>query len=191
YFLDKGVNIDQADNTGTTAFMNAAGRNNLDIVTFLSKNVKNINAKNNKGESALSLAIATNTPDVVQFLIDKNADTTITDNNGNNLAYYLIQSYNSRKADEFEAKLKVLQSKGFDVTKTQKDGNTLFHLALNHDNLDLLKRVNAFKIDINEKNAEGMTALHKAVMKAQDDGLLKYLISIGADKTISTEFEET
>src|SRR5690606_33897692 len=93
YFLDKGVNIDQADNSGTTAFMNAAGRNNLEIVTFLSKNVKNINAKNNKGESALSFAITTNTPDVVQFLIDKNANTNITDNNGNDLAFYLIQSY--------------------------------------------------------------------------------------------------
>jgi ankyrin repeat protein len=191
YFLDKGVNIDQADNTGTTAFMNAAGRNNLEIVTFLSKNVKDINAKNNKGESALSFAITTNTPDVVQFLIDKNANTNITDNNGNDLAFYLIQSYNSRNTDQFETKLKILQSKGFDVTKTQKDGNTLFHLALNHDNLDLLKRVHAFKIDINAKNAEGITALHKAAMKAHDENILKYLISIGADKTISTEFEET
>ena len=191
YFIEKGVDINQADNTGTTAFMNAAGRNKLDIVKFLSKNVKNINAKNNKGESALSIAIAINTPDVVQFLIDNNADVTSIDNNGNNLAFYLAQSYNSRKADDFETKLKLLQIKGFDVTQAQKDGNTLFHLALNNDNLELLKRVNQFKIDINAKNAEGITPLHKAAMKAHDESILKYLISIGADKTISTDFDET
>lgn len=191
YFIEKGVDINQADNTGTTTFMNAVGRNKLDIVKLLSKNVKNINAKNNKGESALSIAITTNTPDVVQFLIDNNADVMSIDNNGNNLAFYLAQSYNSRKADEFETKLKLMQSKGFDVTKAQKDGNTLFHLALNSDNLELLKRVNQFKIDINAKNAEGITPLHKAAMKAHDESILKYLISIGADKTISTDFDET
>ncbi len=191
YFIEKGVDINQADNTGTTAFMNAAGRNNVEIVKLLFKNVTNINAINKKGESALSLAIATNTPEVVQFLIDKNADVTIADTNGNNLAFYLMQSYNSRKPDDFETKLKLLQSEGFDITKAQKDGNTLFHLALNTDDLELIKRVKDLKIDINTKNAEGITPLHKAAMKAHDESLLKYLIAMGADKNISTDFEET
>lgn len=191
YFIEKGVDINQADNIGTTAFMNAVGRNNVDIVKLLSKNVKNINAVNNKGESALSMAIATNTPDVVQFLIDKKADVAIIDNNGNNLAFYLMQSYSSKETNEFEIKLKLLQSKDFDVTKTQKDGNTLYHLALNNDNLELIKLIKQLKIDINAKNVEGITPLHKAAMKARDENILKYLISLGADKTIRTDFEET
>src|SRR5690606_6746418 len=88
-------------------------------------------------------------------------------------------------------KLNLLQSKGLDITTAQKDGNTLYHLALNNRDLTLLKRVHQFKTDINAKNNEGLTALHKAAMKANDVEVLKYLISVGADKTITTDFEET
>lgn len=191
YFIEKGVDINQADNNGSTAFINAASRNTLESVEFLSKNVKSINTVNNKGESALSLAVRYNSPEVVRFLIDKNADATIIDATGNHLGYYLLQSYNSKNPEAFEAKLALLQSKGFDITKAQKDGNTLYHLALNNNDVELLKRVQQFGIDINAKNNEGITALHKAAMKATDVEALKYLISIGADKTITTDFEET
>ena len=191
YFIEKGVDINQTDSNGTTAFMNAVSRNSLEVVTFLSTYVKNINAKNNKGETTLSLAIANNSPEIVEFLIGKNADVKVLDVNGNHLGFYLLQSYNPKNVDAFENKLNLLQSKGLDITSAQKDGNTLYHLALNTNDLELLKRVDQFKIDINAKNNEGLTALHKAAMKADDVDVLKYLISIGADKTITTEFEET
>lgn len=191
YFIEKDADINQADSNGTTAFMNAANRNSLEVVTFLSSNVKDINAKNNKGETALSLAVANNTPEVVAFLIGKNADVKVLDNNGNHLGYYLLQSYNSKNIDVFENKLSLLQSKGLDITLAQKDGNTLYHLALNNNDLELLKRVQPFKIDVNAKNNEGLTPLHIAAMKASDTEVLKYLISMGADKKITTDFEET
>jgi ankyrin repeat protein len=139
----------------------------------------------------LSLAIANNSQEIVEFLIEKNADVNVLDANGNHLGYYLLHHYNSKNKDAFEAKLALLQSKGLDITLPQKDGNTLYHLALDKNDLELLKRVHQFKIDINAKNNEGLTALHKAAMKASDTEVLKYLISIGADKSITTDFEET
>jgi uncharacterized protein len=191
YFIEKGVDINQADNNGTTAFMNAVNRNKLEVITFLSYYLKDINAKNNKGETALSLAVANNMPEIVEFLIGKNADVNVLDANGNHLGYYLLQYYNSKNKDAFEAKLALLQSKGLDVALAQKNGNTLYHLALDKNDLELLKRVQQFDIDINAKNNEGLTALHKAAMKASDAEVLKYLISIGADKSITTDFEES
>lgn len=191
YFIEKGVDINQADANGVTAFMNAASRNSLEVVTLLSVNVKDINAKNNKGETALSLAVANNSPEIVEFLIGKNANVSVLDASGNHLGYYLLQSYNSKNTDVFETKLALLQSKGLDITLAQKDGNTLYHLALNNNDLELLKRVQKLDIDINAKNNEGLTALHKAAMKASDTEVLKYLISMGADKSITTDFEET
>ncbi|MBQ0786566.1 MAG: ankyrin repeat domain-containing protein, partial [Oceanihabitans sp.] len=57
YFLEKG-NVNAKDENGNTPFLNAASRNNLEIVTVLFKQVKDVNQVNKKGESALALAVA-------------------------------------------------------------------------------------------------------------------------------------
>jgi ankyrin repeat protein len=73
----------------------------------------------------------------------------------------------------------------------QADGNTLYHLAAKENNMELLKAISNFEIPVNIINAEGLTALHLAAMKAKNNQLMKYLISLGADKNAKTEFEET
>src|SRR5690606_28565936 len=166
YFIEKGVDVNKADANGITAFMNAVNRNSLEVVKLLSTHVKDINAKNNKGETALSMAVANNSPEIVEFLIEKNADVNVLDANGNHLGYYVMQSYNSKNTNAFETKLNLLQSKGLDITTAQKDGNTLYHLALNNRDLTLLKRVHQFKTDNNSKNNEGLTALHTEALTA-------------------------
>jgi len=191
YFLSKGVDVNQPDNDGNTAFMNAAASANAETVELLSKSLKDINQKNKKGASALALAIKSNFPEVVQLLLQKGADVNTEDANGDNLAAYMIQSYSLPKSDAFEVKLKAIQAKGFNFATPQKNENTLYHLAIAKNELSLFKRLEIFKIDINAKNKEGMTVLHKAAMTAQDDKILKYLVKLGAKKQLTTEFKET
>ncbi|MFD2822647.1 ankyrin repeat domain-containing protein [Lacinutrix iliipiscaria] len=191
YFIDKNADVNQIDNDGNSAFLNAASRNNLEVIRLLFSHVKDINAVNKKGESALALATANNSSEMVQFLFENNADISVIDANGNNLTYYLINSYNFKDIEDFKMKLELLQKQGLDITKAQKDGNTLFHLALDKNNLELLKWVNTFNVDVNAENNEGISPLHKAAMTAKNTDILKYLMSIGADKKALTEFEET
>jgi ankyrin repeat protein len=127
----------------------------------------------------------------VDYLIGKGASVAVVDQNGDNLAAYLVQSYNPQKADEFGAKLKVLQNKGLKIEQQQKNGNTLYHLAVAKNDLSLVKSLQPYAIDVNAKNSEGLTTLHKAAMISRDDSILKYLISIGAKKDIQTSFQET
>ncbi len=157
---------------------------------FITKGV-DINQQDKDGKSALTNAISRNSIEIVIFLLDKGADISVKDKKGNNLGYYLIQGFNTNKSEEFDKKLATLTQKGFDIKKIQENGNTLFHLALSKNEIELLKKIKALGIDVNAKNKEGITPLHKAAMQAKDDTILKYLLSIGADKTIKTDFEES
>ncbi|WP_405562173.1 ankyrin repeat domain-containing protein [Polaribacter sp. Asnod6-C07] len=191
FFIDKGVDINLQDYEGNTPFMVSTTSGNLKTIEFLAKDVKNINLKNKKGTTALTNAVGRNSTDVVTFLIEKGADINTLDKDDNTLSYYLINSFGGRNKDAFETKLKVLEKNGLIINKPQNSGNTLLHIAANENNLALLKRLASFNIDVNAKNKEGITALQISAMKAKDDKIIKYLIGIGADKNIKTDFDET
>ncbi|MCF2502684.1 ankyrin repeat domain-containing protein [Dyadobacter sp. CY107] len=192
YFLSKGVDVNKADEDGNTVFMNAAASNrDTATIGILLSTVKNVNQVNEKGVSALGMAVRGNSPEVIGYLIGKGADINTMDKNGDNLAFYLAQSYNGRTANEFGPKVKVLQDKGFKIAAPAKNGNTLYHVAVAKNDLALVKLLEAYQIDVNAKNTEGITALHKAAMVSKDDAMLKYLLSIGAKKDIETNFKET
>tara|TARA_R110000765_G_scaffold420898_1_gene526303 strand:+ start:4715 stop:6217 length:1503 start_codon:yes stop_codon:yes gene_type:complete len=190
-FLTAGADVNQADEKGNTPFLNAAARNELAMVQLLSKDVKDINSANNDGETALMLAAHDNSVDVVEFLLEKGADINVQDATGNTVAYFLAESFGKRNADAFDAKLAVLKTKGLKFNTVQSEGNTLYHVVARKNDLELLKRVSAFDIDVNAKNDEGLTALHLAAMKAENDKMLKFLIAKGADAKSKTDFEET
>ncbi|MBS1573519.1 MAG: ankyrin repeat domain-containing protein [Bacteroidetes bacterium] len=194
YLLGKGVDANKTDAEGNNALMVAAGGNDIDNVKILAENTKNINAQNKNGESALSHAIKSGNPMIVETLISKKADINVLDSKGNNLGFYLVQSYKPTKAGEksdFDTKLNLLNQAGFDVSTPQKDGSTLLHLAVAKNDLGLLKKLEPLKININAVDKEKMTALHKAALIAKDDSILKYLVTLGANKSLKTEFDET
>lgn len=192
YFLSKGVDVNQTNKDGNNVLMYASAVNpDAVLVKMLVEKTKDINAKNTKGQSALSMAVQSNSAEIVGLLLEKGADTKIVDIDGNNLTYYLAQSYNPKKPTEFDTKLKALQSEGFDLNSASKNGNTLFHIAVTKNNLDLIKRAQGLGIDVNKKNAESMTALHKAAMISKNDEMLKYLVSIGAKTGEKTDMAET
>ena len=191
YFLNKGVSLNLQDEGGNTPFMNATSRNNLEIIQFLTKKVKDINLQNNNGFSALTNAVNRNKVNVVSYLLKNNADVNVKDKDGNTLSYYLINNFKVNKPEVFETKLKVLEKNGLVINQLQNSENTLLHIATQRNNLALLKRLASFKIDVNAINKENLSALQIAVMKAKDDKIIKYLLSIGADKNVKTDFDET
>lgn len=204
YFINKGVDINQENKEGNTPFINAAGGKSFEVVAMMQPKVKNLNAVNAKGESALVNDVKSGSAKSVDLLLSKGADVKITDKEGHGLAYHLVESYRpsrgsfgggnaaeNPKQDDFSDKLKSLQNKGLNFNAPQKDGNTLYHLAIAKNDVEVLKKLAPLKIDVNAKNKDGLTVLHKAAMLSKNDEILKYLISIGAQKEIASEFNET
>lgn len=191
YFLNKGVNPNQVDENGNTPLLIAASRNTLDIVQLLSEKTTNINHTNKKGHSALTYAVEYNSEAIVDYLIKNKADIHVKDNKENSLAYYLVKSYHPKKSEDFNKKMQLLVNNGLKLTQLQADKNNLFHIAIEKNSVDLLQKINTLKLDINAKNSDGLTPLHLAVMQANNTDVINYLLSIGADKSITTDFEET
>ncbi len=192
YFLAKSVDVNRQDKAGNTVLIYAT-KGNVDVAKTLLPEVKDINVTNSKGLSALSFAVDSGSSAMVEYLMANGAKTDIDDQKGNNLAYYWIQSYQptAAKKDDFQNKYNLLHKAGVNFTNSQKDGNTLYHLAIAKNDLDLMKKLEKIGADINAKNKEGMTVLQKAALTANDDSILKYLVSKGAKKDIKTEFDET
>ena len=191
HLINAGLDVNLADNKGNTPFMLAVQSNNIEIIKLLVQKVDNINTVNNKGQSALQLATLGNAVDVMRFLVAQGADVNTTDNDGNSLAFYWLESYRPRDIKKFNEKKAFLAQSKVDFKTSQHNDNTLIHLAAKENNLKLLKQLEDFSIPINQKNNEGNTALHLAALSANNDEILKYLISHGADVSAKTDFEET
>lgn len=211
YLLDNGADANAQNADGDNALMLAAAGRDAEVLKILLSNTKNINAVNAKGVSALCNAVAGSSVESIGLLLDKKANIYVVDKAGNNLAYYLMQSYRPAggrgerggfggsdaastisQLEIFTEKMDLLRSKGLQLTQPQKDGSTLLHYAVTKGDLNFVKTIHAVGgMDVNAQNSDGQTALHRAAITAQNDQVLKYLISVGADKNIKTSFDES
>ena len=191
YFFNHGLDINQVDQKGNTPFLNSINGRNFEIAQKLLPKVNNINQENTAGFTALTYAIRRSSPELFDQILALNAKVDIIDKNGNNLIFHTFDAYNPKNSKSFEKFIEILQSKGVDPIVKQSKGNTLLHLAIEKGNQYLVEKSLELGVDINQKNGDGLTALHLSAMKAQDDKLLKLLLAKGADKSILTDFEES
>ncbi|MEM9884837.1 MAG: ankyrin repeat domain-containing protein [Bacteroidota bacterium] len=191
YFIEKGVNVNQVDQDGNTAFLNAARGNNSALAEKLIGEVKDINYTNHEGRTALHYAVMRNSEALFDMLVEKDADVKIEDQAGNNLWYHIFKAYRSNNSAAFDKFAAAAKAHQLNATAQFEGGNTLAHLAVQKNASQLLEAALDMGVDINQRNEEGLTPLHLAAMKATDEALLAALLSHGADKTILTDFEES
>ncbi|NQY04661.1 MAG: ankyrin repeat domain-containing protein [Flavobacteriaceae bacterium] len=190
FFIEKGVNINQVDENGNTALINAVG-SKIENFQKVAKLSKHVNHQNNEGFTALTLAIKRGSKDTFDYLIKNGADIHIQDKEGNNLMFYAFESYYPRNEETYAYFIDTLNTSGVKAANRYTNGNTLAHIAIEKESDFLLNKSLALGVDINLKNGLNLSPLHLAAMKSKDKNLLSILLKNGADKSSKTEYNES
>jgi len=194
FFMEQGVDVNQANAQGTTPIMLAArGQKNLDNFAMMFDKIQKINHQNKHGQSALTYALMNQSDVAVKIallLIGGGASQGLKDADGNTLSYYLISHY--KNAQDYAEKLRMLYTFGFANNAIQANGNSLYHVAVHFRNKEVIEQLAKDpSIAINTINNDGLSALHLAASSDSDGSMLRLLIELGADKSIRTEFGES
>ncbi|MEM6642826.1 MAG: ankyrin repeat domain-containing protein [Bacteroidota bacterium] len=189
YFMDKGVDLNRIDEDGNNALINAASRRNEEVISMLIENTEDLDHQNKEGMTAFARALKYNKLEIAKLFVESGATTNLTDANGYDMGYHLVDGF--RNIEAFKEKMSFLLSLGYDPTTKQKDGSTLLHAAINQESVHLLEWLLDQGLDINEVDGDGQTILHYAAMQADDEEILKYLVASGADRNLTTEFDES
>lgn len=187
FFVEKGVNVNQVDEDGNTAFMLAAQNNNLLMLEKAASSTQNINSVNHAGESAAILAVKHGAVTTFEYLVSKGADLSLKDAKGNDIYHHMFDAYSKRNAIAFDTFLRAATSSGLPPTPNTE----ILHIAVEKGDVKLVKKALELDASVNHRNEEGLTPLHLAAMKARNKQILNLLIENGADKGVKTQFEES
>lgn len=125
---------------------------------------------------------------IVKLLLDAGADVNVKNCHGYTPLHEAIESNNM-------GVLKVLIDAGADFKTLNEDKETLLHFVIDSNmhfiTLDVIEFLISLGIDVNAKDKNGNTALHKTCEKLEDLGIIKVLIAAGADASIKNQDGET
>jgi ankyrin repeat protein len=213
-FLEHGADVNAKDSSGMTVLSRAIRyephmlqADHSDIKALLD-NGADILVRDNEGKTLLHHAVSSHDPSRSQdglsrldFLLSLNSDTQVVDYCGNTLIHELALRpgmLDSHRAPQYCQLWEKLISLGIDVTRTNHRQKTALHILAATDPL----RQGSFALwlelghigpldlvlttieDIDQSDAEGLTALHLAATVSEYN--TKTLLDYGADPTLAT-----
>ncbi len=205
YLIEEdNVDINSADENGTTLLMKACCNTNLDLVKYLVENKADLTKIDKKNYNALMYAVERSHLDIVRYLFEESDTINIEQLAKDQMGLLSLAIKNS----DFRILRYLIESQNFDITLTNEKGQTLALLAAGYGKLDSVKYlidknanisakdnngnnilmyaaasgnlalvryiVNAALVDINETNTDGKTAKDIAIAHNQTE-IAKFL----------------
>jgi ankyrin repeat protein len=219
YLLEAGADATLADEVGNAALHQAAGRGHAETVRLLlSYSKAELNVRGQDGGPPLLLALSRGHAEVVKYLLEAGADVTLADEVGNAALHQaaggghaeIVRLLLSGSKAELNVRgqhgmtplllalsqghaevVKYLLEAGADVTLADEVGNTALYLAVELDQVEIVRLLLSHsKAELNVKGQRGMTLLLLALRRGHAE-VVKYLLEAGADVTLADEAGNT
>ncbi|EFA05211.2 uncharacterized protein LOC103313299 [Tribolium castaneum] len=178
-FVEMGARTDVCDSDGNTPFYNC---DDFYILQLLVKSDNSgLNVQNNKGETVLHF-LAKLKHILLEFLVDQGGDVNLMDNDGNTVLDILLNR-------GIIVKNVLFKTNGFDWNKTNRNGDTLLHIAINYNMADVVQWLldrgastgikNLVIYALRNSHAEIVRLLIKYCDLSQEEDLIYYTVRYG------------
>ncbi len=197
--LEMGADIEACDIRGVTPLGATAWYDSHKVAQLLIDRGANINQQDNSGETPLFRACSNVSTNVVEILLKNGADVNLATYENDSCPQHtplmaaLPSKYQlevrKRKMTEMIFITKLMLSYGCDINRTQRDGRTALHLAVDRNELYGACLLIDHGCDLEVRDKEGLTALQLAVQPDSPQyEMALYLILYGAD--VNSRFTE-
>jgi hypothetical protein len=169
--LEKGVDVNAKDHSGSTALMIAASKGNLEIAKALVNRGADINIQDTDNRTALMEALRNGHIAVVQFLLEKGANT---DDKALFLAVWM----------GYKSIVDAMLKRGIDVNIRDTDGMTPLMIAAEAGHTDVVESLINKGADVNARSKNRYIPGETALMNAAEKGhtaTVQVLLANGAD----------
>ena len=162
--IQRGMDVNTSDPSGTTLLMVAAGNGNIELVEFLLRSGANILIQNQYGDTAVAIAALRGKFAVVRRLVDAGA---AIDGSGWTPLHYAAYSGHADIAQYLIDKHAPLDSRA-------PNGQTALMLAARNGHLEVVKLLASANADLQLSDSTGNTASDLA-LKAGNTDIADYL----------------
>ena len=167
--LQRGMDVNTADQTGTTLMMIAARNGNLPLLQALVARRASVNRRNQHGDTALLMAALKPAPEAAKTLIDSGADLNPS---GWTPLHYAVFSGSKEIA-------RLLIARGAKLDSRAPNGQTALMLAVKQGKLEFVQLLVDARADLSLADSDGFTAIGLA-KKLNHSDIVKYLRKAGA-----------
>ena len=176
YLIQKGAEVDNADDDKQTPLHMAAMYGRVKAVTVLLEAKADLDLQDSEKRTPLYLAAYNGYVDTVEILLNDNADVKLVSDGGWSPLHIA--------ADSMEITKKLIVH-GADVNLRNKDMWTPLHVAITWRKMAVAKLLVEKEANPNDGNADGNTALHLAV-RENATNLVQLMLKKGANFKIRT-----
>jgi len=168
-YIKQGADPAAVDEKGNTLLHAAINPENKEFVKALWPDyfAPLLEAENQSGERPVHLAAKKGNRAILKMLIEKGAEITAVDNNGNTILHDAVLSGN----DDTALYILSLDQGGL-LHQKNKDGATALHLAVGNSNLAVLNALLAKGLSIEDEDYNGETPIFYAIRAGGDKGHL-------------------